>query len=55
MNCKALAQQIIRVLEEAKLRDKITRNGRETAQVYSWQSTALRHTEFYSGVLESAK
>jgi hypothetical protein len=37
-----------------ELRDKLARNGMKTAQVYSWRNTALRHEEFYSGVLENA-
>ena len=53
MDFKALAQQIIRVLEETELRDKLIRNGMKTAQVYSWRSTALTHVEFYKKVLES--
>jgi hypothetical protein len=30
-------------------------NGRKTAEAYSWGNTALRHDEFYSGILESVK
>jgi len=55
MDYEALARQIIRVLEKTELRDKLTRNGRETAEIYSWRSTALRHSEFYSRVLESVR
>ena len=52
MDYEALAQKIIRVLEENELQDKLIRNGMKTAQVYSWRNTALRHMEFYSGILE---
>ncbi|MER3447631.1 MAG: MSMEG_0565 family glycosyltransferase [Candidatus Dadabacteria bacterium] len=51
MDYKALAQQIISVIESDELRDKLTRNGRKTAQAYSWRNTALRHSEFYSRIL----
>ncbi len=52
MDYKALAQQIIRVLEKTELRDKLAKNGIKTAQAYSWRNTALRHEEFYSSFLE---
>ncbi len=55
MDYEALAQQIIRVLEKTELRGKLIRNGMKTAQVYSWRNTALRHSEFYSGILESVR
>jgi glycosyltransferase involved in cell wall biosynthesis len=55
MDYEALGQQIIRVLEEGELRDRLTRNGRETAEIYSWRNTALRHEGFYRGVLESVR
>jgi len=53
MDYETLAQQIIKVLEKTELRDKLIRNGIKTAQAYSWRNTALRHLEFYSGILES--
>jgi glycosyltransferase-like protein len=49
---KALAQRVIRVLEEEKLRDMLTSNGIQTAQSYSWRSTALKHEGFYRGILK---
>lgn len=55
MDYESLAQRIIKVLEEPLLRDKLIRNGRETAQSYSWRNTALRHAEFYSGILEGVE
>jgi glycosyltransferase-like protein len=52
MDYEILSRQIIRVLEKPKLRDILTRNGRKTAQAYSWRNTALRHSEFYNGILK---
>jgi len=52
MDYKALARQIIRILEKAELRHKLIMNGIETAKAYSWRNTALRHLEFYSSFLE---
>lgn len=52
MDYETLAQQIIRVLEKAELRDRLIRNGIKTAQAYSWRNTALRHLEVYRGILE---
>ncbi len=52
MDYESMAQQIIRVLEKTELSDRIIRNGIKTAQAYSWRNTALRHVEFYRGVLE---
>jgi glycosyltransferase-like protein len=48
---KALARGIIRVLEKTELRDKLVRNGIKTAEAYRWRNTALRHEEFYRGIL----
>jgi len=55
MDYETLAQQIIRVLDKSDLRDRLIINGIKTAQAYSWQNTALRHSEFYSGILESVR
>ncbi|MGH7801142.1 MAG: MSMEG_0565 family glycosyltransferase [Thermodesulfobacteriota bacterium] len=55
MDYKALAQQIIRVLEKTELRYKLIGNGIKTAQVYSWRNTALRHSEFYNRILEGVR
>ncbi|HZX14551.1 MAG TPA: hypothetical protein VFF49_09165 [Thermodesulfobacteriota bacterium] len=52
MDYKGLAQQIIRVLEEGELRDKLIWNGIKTAKAYSWRNTTLRHEEFYGRVLK---
>ena len=51
MHYESLAQQIIRVLEKPQLQDRLTRNGKKTAQTYSWRNTALRHSEIYKGIL----
>lgn len=53
MDYKAVAQKIIRVLEEKGIRDKVIKNGRGTAQGYSWQNTAMRHGEFYRKTLDA--
>ncbi|MBI2486254.1 MAG: MSMEG_0565 family glycosyltransferase [Deltaproteobacteria bacterium] len=55
LNNDMLVEQIIRVLLDDELRDELIKNGRKTAEVYSWGNTALRHEEFYSGILESVK
>ncbi len=51
MDYESLAQGIIKILEEPDLRDKLIKSGRKTAESYSWRNTALRHAEFYIGVL----
>ena len=55
MDYEALAQQIIRVLDKSDFRDRLIINGIKTAQAYSWQNTALRHSEFYSRILERVR
>jgi hypothetical protein len=30
-------------------------NGRKTAEAYSWGNTALKHEEFYKGILGSIR
>lgn len=52
MDYEALAQKIIKVLENNELRNKLIRNGMKTAQAYSWQNTALKHSEFYRKILQ---
>jgi glycosyltransferase-like protein len=51
LNYEKLVEQIIRVLLDAELRDKLIMNGRKTAEAYSWGNTALKHEEFYKGIL----
>lgn len=51
MDYKNLAEQAIRVLEEPELRHKLGIKARETAKLYSWKNTALKHLEFYKGIL----
>jgi glycosyltransferase-like protein len=53
MDYEALANGIVRVIENPELRDRLTRNGRKTSESYSWRNTASRHEEFYGRVLES--
>jgi glycosyltransferase involved in cell wall biosynthesis len=50
-----LVEQIIRVLLDAELRDRLIMNGRKTAEAYSWGNTALKHEEFYKGILGSIR
>jgi glycosyltransferase-like protein len=52
MDHEALAQEIIDVLENEDLREKLATNGLKTAQSYSWRKTALRHLELYESILE---
>jgi glycosyltransferase-like protein len=52
MDHEALAQQIISVLENRDLREKLATNGMRTAKAYSWRNTALMHSEFYNRILE---
>ena len=52
LNYEVLVEQIIRVLVDAELRDKLIENRGKTAEAYSWGNTALRHEEFYERVLE---
>src|SRR3972149_5767487 len=55
MDYQALARGIIRGLEKTELRDKLAKNGIKTAQAYSWRNTALKHEEFYGGILEGLR
>src|SRR3990172_5547043 len=55
MDYATLARQIIRVLDKSDLRDRLIINGIKTAQAYSWRETALRHSEFYSRILERVR
>jgi glycosyltransferase-like protein len=52
MDHEALAQEIISVLEDEDLREKLATNGLRTAKSYSWRNTALMHSEFYNRILE---
>jgi len=52
MDYKALAENIVRVIEETDLRQQITGGGFKTANKYSWRNSALRHIEIYEGILE---
>lgn len=52
MDHRAMAQNIIKILKDGDQRQKLIRNGLETASYYSWRKTALMHSEFYNRVLE---
>jgi glycosyltransferase involved in cell wall biosynthesis len=54
LNYEKLVEKIVRVLLDAELRDELIMNGRKTAEAYNWGNTALRHEEFYRGVLKSS-
>jgi glycosyltransferase involved in cell wall biosynthesis len=51
LNSDKLVEGIIRILVDVELRDRLIRNGRKTAEAFSWGNTALRREEFYRGVL----
>ena len=49
---EALAQEIISVLENEVLREKLAANGLDTAKSYSWRNAALSHSELYNRILQ---
>ncbi len=51
MDFEALSLQIIKVLESPGLRSKLVAGGKKTAQKCSWNRAALKHVEFYDGIL----
>jgi glycosyltransferase involved in cell wall biosynthesis len=55
LNNEMLVEQMIGVLLDAELRDKLIKNGGKTAEAYSWGNTALKHEGFYNRVLEGGK
>jgi len=50
MDHEALAQEIIGVLENEDLREKLATNGLMTAKSYSWRNTALMHSDLYNRI-----
>lgn len=50
MDHEALAQEIIGVLENEDLREKLATHGLNTAKSYSWGNAALMHSEFYNRI-----
>lgn len=48
---KSLAYRLIEVLGDGELRQRLVRGGRKTAEMFSWENTALEHARFYSGIL----
>ncbi|MEQ9619505.1 MAG: MSMEG_0565 family glycosyltransferase [Deltaproteobacteria bacterium] len=48
---KALAHQILMVLENPEFRSRLVENGEKTAQMYSWENAALKHVEHYREIL----
>jgi glycosyltransferase involved in cell wall biosynthesis len=55
LNSDMLVERIIRILLDFELRDRLIMNGRKTAEAYSWGNTALKHEEFYKGILGSIR
>jgi phosphatidylinositol alpha-mannosyltransferase len=51
----ALALALVRVLADRDLRDRLGRNGRESAQQYDWSSVAQRVLEAYGRASERAR
>lgn len=54
MDHEALAQQIVSVLENKRLSEKLAENGLRTAESYSWSNTALMHSEFYKEISDNS-
>lgn len=50
MDHEALALEIIGVLQNEALREKLATEGLMTANSYSWRNTALMHSEFYKRI-----
>jgi len=49
---KALAEAIVRILEDDRLRKKMSRNALKKAEELSWDKIAKRHIKVYEEVLE---
>ena len=54
-NSKALAEAIIKILKDDKLRKKMSRNALKKAEKLSWDNIAKRHIEVYKEVLRRWK
>lgn len=53
MDCGALADGIIRILECGELREELIAGGADTAGQYGWDSVALEHLEIYRNILNT--
>ena len=47
INIKALANTIIKIVEDDKLRNELSRNARETSEMYSWDIAAKRYLDVF--------
>ncbi len=54
MDCEALADGIIRILEHAELREKLVAGGTDTAGQYGWDGVALEHLNIYRDILNGS-
>ena len=53
LNYGALAEEIIRALEDGALREKLKTGGADTAGQYGWDRVALEHLNIYGGILNT--
>lgn len=53
MDCVALENGIIRILECGELREKLIAGGTDTARQYGWDSVALEHLNIYRDILNT--
>ena len=53
LDCGALAEGIIRILEDGALREKLKTSGTDTAEQYGWDRVALEHLNIYRGILNT--
>lgn len=54
MDCGALANGIIRILEYGELREKLIAGGTDTAGQYGWDGVALEHLNIYRDILNKS-
>jgi glycosyltransferase-like protein len=52
MDYDEMAQKIIMVFDNLRLRSKLIENGRSTAIIYSWENAARKHIDFYKEILK---
>jgi glycosyltransferase-like protein len=52
MDYDGMAQKIVIVFDNLKLRSKLIENGRSTANMYSWGNAARKHINFYNEILD---
>lgn len=54
MDCGALAEGIIRIMEDGELCEELTAGGADTAGQYGWDSVALEHLDIYRDILNGS-